>query len=47
MKTIYCLGDYQTCARYMVTEALCREAVPEDMFPIQKERAEEIITADR
>ncbi len=43
IKTRYCKGDNQDCARYMVVQALGRGSVPENLFPNQTERAREII----
>ena len=37
------LGDYEDCARFMVVEALSSASVPEDLYPDQTERAEQII----
>ena len=42
-KKIYCEQDFEKCARFMVAKALGREKVPEDLFPNQKDRAENII----
>ena len=43
MKKRYCLGDNSQCARYMVFKALGREKVPANLFPIQVDKALEII----
>jgi hypothetical protein len=42
-KKHYCLGDYESCARFRVVKALSSAAVPDDLYPNQIERAEEII----
>ncbi|HZV81114.1 MAG TPA: hypothetical protein VFF53_02990 [Geobacteraceae bacterium] len=42
-KKIYCDQDFDNCARYMIVKAMGREKVPGDLFPNQKERAENII----
>ena len=42
-KMKYCQGEYTECARYMVFKALGKPRVPDDLFPREKERAEEII----
>jgi hypothetical protein len=34
----YCHGDYVACARYIVSRAKGRDAVPADLFPNQKEK---------
>ena len=43
LKKKYCLGDNSACARYMVFKALGKEYVPITLFPMQKDRAEELI----
>ena len=42
-KKHYCLGDYKSCARFMVVKALSSASIPEDLYPDQTERAEKII----
>jgi len=43
MKTKYCQGNNAECARYVVCKALGREKVPGDLFPIQMDRARELL----
>jgi hypothetical protein len=43
LKQQYCKNRFSTCARYLVMKSLGPEAVPADLFPGQKEMAEEII----
>jgi hypothetical protein len=43
MKTMYCKGDFKMCARYMVLVKLGREKVPGDLYPNDREDAEEIL----
>lgn len=43
IKLRYCKGDNATCARYMVAKGLGREKVTADLFPIQLERAKELL----
>jgi hypothetical protein len=43
LKTRYCLGDYNSCARYIVFKALGREKVPRDLWPSEIERAQKIL----
>lgn len=43
MKKQYCRDNYASCARYLVFKALGKEAVPPDLFPNNRERAEKII----
>jgi hypothetical protein len=43
-KKRYCQGDNSNCARYMVLQALGKEKLPADLFPNERERAQEIIT---
>jgi len=44
LKRRYCRKDNSKCARFMVFKKLGREKVPLDLFPNQRERAQEIIT---
>lgn len=41
----YCQGNYETCARFIVKKAKGGEAVPMDLYPNQKERAQSIIAS--
>ena len=43
IKNTFCRDSSAPCARYMVFKAFGRERVPADLFPQQKERAEEIL----
>ncbi|GAB6037333.1 hypothetical protein JCM15519_18920 [Fundidesulfovibrio butyratiphilus] len=43
MKKKYCRGNNAECARYVVCKALGRERVPGDLFPIQMDRARELV----
>lgn len=43
MKSNYCKKDYEACARYIVLKALGREAVPKDLFPSQRARAQALL----
>ncbi len=43
MKAKYCKGQFAECARYLVCKALGREKVPADLYPIQIDRARELI----
>jgi hypothetical protein len=40
-----CQGDHAGCARYVVLQALGREAVPPDLWPDQTDRARQIVDA--
>lgn len=42
-KRNYCQGDNSNCARFLVRQALGPEHVPTDLFPNQRERAEELL----
>lgn len=42
-KRNYCLGDNSGCARYMVYRAKGKGQVPPDLYPNDRERAEEIV----
>lgn len=39
LKEKYCRGTYETCARYMVSQAQGKERVPADLFPNQRAKA--------
>lgn len=41
-KRRYCKSDYIDCARYMVSIAKGREAVPPDLLPHQLERVQQL-----
>ena len=43
IKHTYCRREYDKCARHMVFRALGRPKVPDDLFPNQIEKAQEII----
>ena len=43
MKTRYCLENPTGCARYIIAKKLGREMVPKDLFPSQKNKAENIL----
>ena len=43
MKSKYCLGNFEECARYMVFKALGREKVPTNLFPNMRDKAKAII----
>lgn len=42
-KMIYCTDNFEGCARYTVRKAAGKEAVLDDLFPNQMERAKEIL----
>ena len=42
-KKKFCLGDNTHCARFMVFKARGREAVPADLFPNERKRAQELL----
>jgi hypothetical protein len=46
LKSKYCLGDNQDCARYMVLKALGKEKVPVDLYPNDTRRAKIILSGD-
>jgi hypothetical protein len=43
-KQLYCLENSNNCARNMVSQALGSDAVPTDLFPHHKDRAEMILS---
>lgn len=42
-KMMYCNDNYEACARYTVRSKAGKEAVLEDLFPNQMDRAKEIL----
>jgi len=47
MKQKYCKGSNQDCARYIVCKGLGREHVPSDLYPIQIDRAKDLVKKGR
>lgn len=45
MKKRYCHDDNSSCARWMVSSSLGKQAVPTDLFPHQVDRAKELLGA--
>lgn len=43
-KYVYCNGDKTQCARYRVANSLGWQHLPDDLFPTQNEKADEIIS---
>ena len=43
-KKKYCHGNYNICARYKVYKALGREKVPKNLFPIELNKVDQIIS---
>lgn len=43
LKKKYCKDAFATCARYMVFKAIGRPGVPQDLYPQQAEKVEEIV----
>lgn len=43
IKTKYCYNNYSECARFMVLTAVGGDFVPNDLLPVQVEKAKEII----
>lgn len=46
LKRRYCQDIYSSCARYMVSQSLGSTYVPANLFPSEKQRAQEIIAKD-
>lgn len=44
LRSKYCKRNAEDCARYIVYKALGKEKIPEDLFPVEKERAFAIIS---
>ncbi len=47
LKTRYCEGSYERCARYMVADKLGRPSVPGDLFPNEQDTAEGLINGKK
>jgi len=43
VKTRYCLGEQDACARHMVFQKLGSDKVPADLYPTQVDRAKELL----
>ena len=43
LKKRFCLDDSLQCARHMVFERLGSDAVPADLYPMQTDRARELL----
>jgi hypothetical protein len=43
LKDMYCRGDNTACARYLVFKALGRDRVPDDLYPKDVERSQQIV----
>ncbi|GAB4298435.1 MAG: hypothetical protein Fur0034_09310 [Desulfuromonadia bacterium] len=43
MKTTYCSGTFDQCARYRVAIVCGRGTVPDDLYPMQGDTADSII----
>ena len=43
LKKQYCQQDFKSCARYRVRGLLGKASVPEDLFPHDQERGDEIL----
>jgi hypothetical protein len=43
----YCRGDFEVCARYQVRKLLGPEHVPQDLFPHDRERADQLVRDGR
>ena len=42
-KRKYCLTDKSNCARYHIFKALGEDLIPEDLYPNEREKVEEIL----
>ena len=43
MKLRFCRGQYEQCARWRIRETAGKESVPEDLYPNELARAEELL----
>ena len=39
LRSSWCRGTYDQCARFLAASVVGREAVPDDLFPVEYERA--------
>ncbi len=46
LKEEYCLSNSLHCARYIVAVALGKDAMPEDLYPHEKNVAYDLLTAE-
>lgn len=46
-KRKYCLSDYSVCARYKVYSSILKCRVPDDLYPNEVERVEEILRKEK
>ena len=42
-KKNYCRGDFNSCARHMIKEALGKEEVPSNLFPNEHDKARALL----
>lgn len=47
LKNRYCRGAFTECGRYIVREALGKDRVPLDLFPQNRQRADEIVLLEK
>jgi hypothetical protein len=45
MRLTYCMGDFESCARYQTLLIIPREAIPKDLIPTDQDWAKEITAA--
>ena len=45
MRVAYCMGDFESCARYRTLLTIPREEIPKDLIPTDQDWAREIIAA--
>jgi hypothetical protein len=46
LKKQFCRDIYNSCARYLVAQSIGSTIVPADLFPTEKQRAQEIIAKE-
>ena len=46
-KRKYCLTDYSVCARYRVFNSLLKCSVPDDLYPNERERVNDILGEEK
>lgn len=43
LKTRYCLHDFASCARFLVSDAVGHSRVPDNLFPNQLDKARDML----
>lgn len=46
-RSVYCMGDFNACARYRVAMEVGRENVPDNLYPNNSFRAQRIVALEK